>query len=106
MQAVIGDVTNPESGRGHDPAVGDVDPVEQHLTRGNRSLTGDDLAQLLLPIAVDSRDAEDLPAVQLEREIMQRGNAAIAQSRDVAQREYGAAALLATGQARLRGLGA
>src|SRR5215207_8906561 len=101
MQAVIGDVADTETGRDADPAVGDVSPVEQHLTGGNRSLPGDDLAQLLLAVTVDSRDAEDLAAVQLEREIMQRADTAISRSRDVAQRKYGSAALLATGQARL-----
>ncbi len=106
MQAVVGDVADTEPGRGRNPAVGDVDPVEQHLTGGNRPLAGDDLAQLLLAVAVDPRDPEDLAAVQLEREIMQRGDAAISQGRDAAQREHGAAALLAAGQTRLRRLGA
>ena len=80
VQAVVGDVADAEPGRGRDPAVGDVDAVEQHLAGGDRPLPGDDLAQLLLAVAVDPGDAEDLAAVQLEREIMQRGSAAVVPS--------------------------
>ena len=60
-------------------------------------LAGDDLAQLLLAVAVDPGDPEDLTAVQVEREIMQRGSAAISQGRNAAQREHGVAALATTG---------
>ena len=66
--AVLGDVRDAGLGGGADAAPGDVLPVDEHAARLRRTQSGDRLDQLVLAVAVDAGERDDLARAHRQRQ--------------------------------------
>ena len=92
-EPVVGDVAQPAALALADPEPGHVLAEEQHRPRARAALAGDQLRELALSVAVDARDAEDLPGPQLEPDIAQADGLVVAVEGEPAGRERNLAEL-------------